>query len=208
MKKQYKGNEPELKPSYWSKRSGYMYYKYVDFLVRGLATDAKSLIDVGSADAQYIENFHWIPKRHTLDIREPYNSENVASIEIDFFDFEPEDKYDFATCLQVLEHIPDAKSFARKLFQTAHCVLVSVPFNWDEGRAPEHVHDPVDLNKLLDWTGREPSYYIVVEEPLLTWKARRLMSYYHPEDENLDLSRARANANAFPSKENPRVAAS
>ena len=102
-------------------------------------------------DAQYVENFTWIPKRNTLDIEKPYSSENVSGIEIDFFDFESE-KYDFATCLQVLEHIPDAKSFAGKLFQTAHRVLISVPYMWDESRAPSHVHDPVDLDKLYDWT--------------------------------------------------------
>jgi hypothetical protein len=44
-----------------------MYYQYLDYLIRALATDAKSLIDVGSTNAQYIESFHWIPKRNTLD---------------------------------------------------------------------------------------------------------------------------------------------
>ncbi len=171
-----------------------MYYQYVDFLVRALAADAESLIDVGSADAQYIENFAWTPKRNTLDIREPYSSENVAGIEMDFFDFEPEEKYDFATCLQVLEHIPDAEAFAQKLFQTAHRVLISVPYLWEKGSTKSHVYDPVDGDKLFGWTGREPDYSIVVQEPLS--KMSRLISYYHPEGEKLDPGRARRNVAA------------
>lgn len=186
------GHEHERKPDYWSKRSDLMYYQYVDFLVRALAADAKSLIDVGSANAQYIENFRWIPKRNTLDIAGPYSSESVEGIEMNFFDFEPEEKYDFATCLQVLEHIPNAKAFAEKLFRTARRVLISVPYLWKEGSCSVHVHDPVDMDKLLGWTGREPSYYIVVKEPLFdSPKSNRLISYYHPEDEKLDLGRAR-----------------
>ncbi len=178
-----------------------MYYRYVDFLVRALAVDARSLIDVGSANAQYIENFDWIQKRHTLDIRKPYSSENVAGIETDFFDFEPEEKYDFATCLQALEHIPDAKAFARKLFEVAERVLISVPYNWRRGSNSRHVHDPVDAGKLLDWTGREPSYSVVVEEPLSkSSKRNRLICYYHPEGEKLDLARARENLGGVPEK--------
>lgn len=168
-----------------------MYYRYVDFMVRGLAADAKSLIDVGSADARYIEEFTWIPERDALDIKEPYGSESVTGIEMDFFDFEPEEKYDFATCLQVLEHIPDAEAFARKLFQTARRVLISVPYLWEEGSTESHVHDPVNEDKLLHWTGREPDYSIVVQEPLS--ERRRLISYYHPEGEKLHLGKARRN---------------
>lgn len=184
---------------YWSKRSNMMYYQYVDFLVRRLAADAGSLIDVGSANAQYIENFAWIPKRNTLDIRNPYASENVSGIEMNFFDFQPEEKYDFATCLQVLEHIPDAKSFARKLLEVADRVLISVPYNWKEGSSPHHIHDPVDFNKLLDWTGREPSYSIVVEEPLSrSPKRNRLICYYHPEGEKLGFAKMRKGTDTTP----------
>ena len=195
MKRVNERYEPKQEFGYWSKRSSMMYYQYVDYLVRALALDARNLIDVGTKEAQYIEGFYWIPKRNTLDIEKPYSSDNVEGIEMDFFDFEPEEKYDFATCLQVLEHIPDAKSFARKLFRTAHHVLISVPYLWEEGWCSWHVHDPVDLDKLLDWTGREPSYYIVVKEPLINSnRSYRLISYYHPENEKLDLSKARRNS--------------
>jgi hypothetical protein len=124
-----------------------------------------------------------------------------VGIEMNFFDFMPEEKYDFATCLQVLEHIPDATAFTTKLFKIAHRVLISVPYKWKEDSDPSHVHDLVDLNKLLDWTGREPSYYIVVKEPLFNSdKSYRLLSYYHREDEKLDLNEARRNVDALPGK--------
>lgn len=106
MKQAGKEGKNGKERGYWAGRANLMYYQYVDFMVRGLAPDAGSLIDVGSADARYIESFDWIRKRHTLDIRKPYESESVEGIEMNFFDFEPEEKYDFATCLQVLEHIP------------------------------------------------------------------------------------------------------
>lgn len=185
------GNRKSVQKSgYWAGRTELMYYRYVDFMVRALAADARSLIDVGSADAQYIENFDWIQKRNTLDIKNPYNSDNIQAIEMNFFDFEPEEKYDFATCLQVLEHVPDAGAFAKKLFQTAHRVLISVPYLWEEGSTSSHVHDPVDLDKLIGWTGREPDYYIVVQEPLS--KRQRLIAYYHhPEAEKLNVKEAR-----------------
>ncbi len=195
MKNVPEGREHSPYRNYWTKRSNMMYYQYVDFLVRALAADARSLIDVGAADAQYIENFAWIPKRNTLDKRKPYSSENVAGIEMDFFDFEPEEKYDFATCLQVLEHVPDAKSFARKLFEIADRVLISVPYKWEKDSNRWHVHDPVDLDKLLSWTGRQPSYSIVVEEPLSRSRKRnRLICYYHSEGEKLDLAKVKARA--------------
>ena len=69
----------------------------------------------------------------------------------------PEEMYDFCDLLTGSEHIPDAKVFAEKLFQVAHRVLISVPYLWEEGSCSDHVHDPGDLNKLLEWTGREPS---------------------------------------------------
>ena len=202
MSKADDGNGRQRESNYWKRRSDLLYYQYVDYLVRALAADAGSLIDVGSADAQYIENFTWIPQKTALDIEKPYSSENVTGIEMNFFDFEPEEKYDFATCLQVLEHIPDAKSFARKLFQTADRVLISVPYLWDENNNPSHVNDPVDLNKLLDWTGREPDYHVLVKEPLIDpSNTQRIICYYHPEGEELNFTKARRNASKMLSKQ-------
>jgi len=71
-------------------------------------------------------------------------------------------------------------------------VLITVPYNWESGSCRDHVHDPVDLEKMRDWTGREPNYYVVITEPLTTWPSgQRLICYYHPENEKLNLRKTR-----------------
>jgi len=82
--------------NYTEKRKNFIYYEYVDRLVRGLAYDAQSLIDVGSHDVPLIDTFDWIPERVTLDIRKPYSSVNVRGIQADFFSFVPTKRYDLA----------------------------------------------------------------------------------------------------------------
>lgn len=182
----------QIEQTYWQKRSNFMYYHYVKFMVRALAHNADSLIDVGSSNAEYIESFDWIPTRHTLDLSSPYQSQNVKGFEMDFLDFKPDKKYDFVTCLQVLEHIPDAVSFAKKLFEIGERILISVPFMWDENSEEDHIHDPVDLNKLVSWVGREPDYYIIVQEPLFSSKKnKRLICYYHIAGEKINVNNYR-----------------
>jgi hypothetical protein len=176
-----------VKGTYWNTRQDMMYYKYIDFLVRAFAANAKNLIDIGTANTAYIENFDWISEKYALDIKNPYSSPNVKSIEIDFLQYNPERKFDFLTCLQVLEHIPKVESFAKKLFEISDKVLISVPYLWPQGSEEEHLHDPIDLEKLTSWVGREPSYYIIVEEPLRDpriGKSRRLICYYQNEKIN------------------------
>lgn len=177
---------------YWESRKNLIYYQYIDFLVRAFAHDCESLIDIGAKKTSIIENYDWIPERYTLDKEvTPYTSENVKGIQMDFFDFEPAEKFDFATCLQVLEHIPDVEAFTKKIFALANRVLISVPYMWEPG-AEDHVHDPVDLEKLYAWTGREPTYYVIVTEPLIRpGRDKRVICYYHLEDETINLRQVR-----------------
>lgn len=165
--------------AYFSKRKNLFYYKYVDFLVRGFAADAKSLIDIGTASARYLDEWDWIPDRTSLNLNHAYQSDVVKAVVADFFDFTPPQKYDFATCFQVLEHIPNAKVFARKLLATSDNVLISVPYKWPKGSNKDHVHDPVSLWKVRWWFGRRETYRIIVEEPLDDGpKRRRLICYF------------------------------
>ncbi|RKL68042.1 hypothetical protein CR203_05970 [Salipaludibacillus neizhouensis] len=187
----------EIDSKYWNRRSDMMYYKYINFLVRALAFDANSLIDVGSANTQYIEEFDWIPNKFALDIKNPYHSPRVKAIETDFLEYLPEEKFDFVTCLQVLEHIPNVEAFAKKLLTLSDHVLISVPYMWPEDATDEHVHDPIDLEKLTGWIGKEPTYSIIVSEPLRIPSkgiSKRLICYYQAED-NLDYKVALKNAN-------------
>jgi hypothetical protein len=155
-----------------------MYYRYIDAIVRGVAADAKSLLDVGSASAQYLEEFDWIETKIAVDLKTPYSSASVKGITANFFDYSPDVKFDLVTCFQVLEHVPEAGRFAQKLFEVGRDVLISVPYQWPEKSNAHHVHDPVDRKKLRKWTGREPDYSVVVSEVFLQEKGQRLIAYY------------------------------
>jgi hypothetical protein len=176
---------------YWRKRQGMIYYRYLDHIVRGVAADCNSMIDVGAHSTPLIENFNWVEDRVALDLRNPYSSARVRGIEMDFFQFKPEKPFDIALCCQVLEHIPDAGAFARHLFEVGKRVLISVPYMWPQGSSKHHIHDPVDAEKLKSWTEREPTYSIVVEEPFTGTKGRRLIAYYPAPDEKFTLAATR-----------------
>ncbi|MCZ0703688.1 SAM-dependent methyltransferase [Natronobacillus azotifigens] len=178
--------------NYWPERSNMIYYQYINLIVKALARDCNSLLDVGSNKANYIEEFDWIEDRTTIDIDAPYFSKNVKGIKQDFIDFTINDKFDFVTCLQVLEHVPNPDKFAQKLFEMSDRVLISVPYMWPENSTEGHIQDPVDYDKLKKWTRREPLYSIVVEEPLDdTQKSKRLICYYTQESTKISLKQAR-----------------
>ena len=77
-------------------------------------------------------------------------------------------------CLQVLEHLEDPETFARKLFESGRSVIVSVPYRWPAGLRPGHVQDPVDEAKLIGWTGRTP-----VETCVVRNGRDRLIAVFH-----------------------------
>jgi tetratricopeptide (TPR) repeat protein len=173
-----------VRSTYWHDRTGMMYYQYIDILVRAFANNANNILDVGTANTQYIENFYWIKDKYTLDIKNPYKSPNVKAIEIDFLEYQPEKKFDFVTCLQVLEHIQDVREFSQKLLEVSDKLLISVPFKWPANAEEEHIHDPIDLDKVTEWMGREPSYHLIVEEPVRNpkvAKSKRLICYFQRE---------------------------
>lgn len=169
--------------TYWKERSDLLYYRYLDYIMRTLGKDARSLADVGTGGCKYLEWFDWIDDRVSIDIAKPYISENVRGINGDILEMYFEEKYDICTCLQVLEHIPNAKKFARKLFEIGRMVIISVPYQWPAGATPGHIHDPVNEKKLAKWMGRKPNYQILVEEPFRHGANLRLIAVYD-EDEN------------------------
>lgn len=185
--------------SYWASRSEMLYYHCVETFLAAFAHDAENIIDIGSGQAGYLERIDWIPERYTLDRAPPYESQAVKGIHCNFFEFKPDRKYEVALCLQVLEHIDDAKSFAAHLFEVADRVIISVPYQWPEGASPHHVQDPVDEAKLREWTGREPSHLVIVSEPLERPEvSRRLVAYYHPSGQRFSLAEARLSMHPSP----------
>jgi SAM-dependent methyltransferase len=166
--------------AYWHKRSDMLYYQYIDYIVRTIGRNARTMIDVGSGSCPYLDWFDWIPRRISIDPNVPYNSPAVVGIKGDIFELPLSEKFDLCSCLQVLEHIPDPISFAKRLSTLARVVLVSVPYKWSNLVKPtrSHLHDPVTYEKLTEWFGREANYKIVVREPFLTRKSQRLIAIY------------------------------
>lgn len=150
---------------YWSARDDMLYYQVVRILGAGLAEGAGSVLDVGSRASPYLEWFPEVPLRTSLDLEAPYRAEGIRSITSDFLVWQPDQPYDLVLCLQVLEHVPDAAGFARRLLAAGKVILISVPYRWRAGQNKHHVHDPVTLDKIRAWFGRDPNFSYVVREP-------------------------------------------
>jgi hypothetical protein len=163
-------------------RKDLVYYSVVDFMTRVLGREAQSALDVGSGRLPVLEKLHWVQDRVSLDINRPYNSERVRGIRTNFLEWSPDRFYDIVLCLQVLEHIPDAASFMKKLLVCGRDVVVSVPYRWPKGAEKSHVHDPVDLAKVEGWAGIASNYHQVISEPFWGRTGRRLVVYFRPGD--------------------------
>lgn len=165
---------------YWLNRHDAIYIQYVDYMVRTIGKDAKSLIDVGSKKCGYMEWWEWIPRKVSIDLLNPYSSDKVLGIRGDFFTTPLAGPYDICLCLQVLEHIEDARSFAQKLLETAPQLIVSVPYKWKKGWVDFHPQDPVDEEKMFSWFDREPNWRWEVREPFA--RSSRIVCWYDRED--------------------------
>jgi SAM-dependent methyltransferase len=155
-----------------------IYYRYLEYIMRVVARDASSMVDVGSGNSPYLEWFDWIDDKRSVDIRVPYQSDTVQGIQGDIHELSFDKTFDLCTCFQVLEHVPDAARFARRLQELADTVIVSVPYKWPENSTKGHVHDPVTYEKLTGWMGREANYRIIAREPFRGQKHERLIAVY------------------------------
>lgn len=167
--------------TYWTERESSIYLYTVRELVKGLAVNANSMIDVGSAGCPYLDWYDWIPDRTSIDLRRPYKSNNIKSITGDFLTWNHEKVYDVCTCLQVLEHVPLVEEFAQKLLDICNILIVSVPYKWRFGSNISHVHDPVDEKKMLLWFNKSPNFSIVIKE--VKSDSRRLICIYEKNNE-------------------------
>lgn len=169
---------PERK-KYWKSRKAALYYQAVYQVVSAVEVDAKSILDVGSADTDYINWFDWIPQRTQLNLGfRSKTPEGVERIATDFLQWSPAQKYDLVLCLQVLEHVPEVEAFCDRLKAVARRLVVSVPYKWSEGGHKDHVHDPVDEKKLQSWMKLRPNHKLIVQEP---FGPRRLIAYFDIE---------------------------
>ena len=159
---------------YWTARRSMLYYQAILQYAAVAGYGAKSAIDVGSGGTDYINWLHWIPDRSILDFHVPKPPKGVRVIETDFMQFRPVHRFDLVTCCQVLEHVEAPKAFCAKLKEIGDNLIISVPYKWS-GKAPGHINDPVDEQKLLGWMGVPPNSSQVVYEP---FREGRLIAYY------------------------------
>ena len=150
--------------AYIDRRKNMEYYKYARAILKMLCREEDSICDVGSWRTDML-SFLPCKRKITIDLREPFCSDDVEGITGDYLTWEAE-KLDVVTCFQVLEHIDDdhIEEFAHKLLSDAPIVVVSVPYMWPEGKCEEHFQDPVDAEKLVGWFGKKPVFIRKITE--------------------------------------------
>jgi hypothetical protein len=159
--------------TYWNERKEMTYYKTTTDLVKVFTRRPQTVLDVGSADCEYILDLEWVPRKFAIDEWILPASPMIQGIKENFLTHNFSEKFDLVLCLQVLEHLESPEKFAKKLLETGKTVIISVPYNWKKGECEWHVQDPVDEVKLLSWVGRNPVYSCV--------SGTRLISVYHSE---------------------------
>lgn len=158
--------KPQNKPSgYWNGRKDSIYLHAAKLICAKYGKNAKSVLDVGSNGTPTLE---WHRKTAasltSLDLRKPYMASGIKSLTLDFFDYQPLEKFDLVTCFQVLEHIPDPSAFAKKLLQCGKVVIASVPYRWKEGDCKFHLHDPVTNKMMEEWFNQKPAFVYLARE--------------------------------------------
>lgn len=166
---------------YWEQRKDAIYLFAAKSICRKFCPFPRSVIDIGSNATPTLEWHRGIADRLvSLDLRNPYDAPGVEPITTDFLEYEPDQRFELVTCLQVLEHVPWPEEFAGKLLQVAGTAVVSVPYKWPETKCRYHIHDPVDEAKMEGWFGRRPDFSYIARE--LTRTARLINVYKTPTD--------------------------
>jgi 2-polyprenyl-3-methyl-5-hydroxy-6-metoxy-1,4-benzoquinol methylase len=148
--------------TYYKLRSEWFYYKKVQEILSEITFS--SIIDIGCRKSPILENIDNSVYKSMLDIAPIKPRPNINNITADFYTWEPDMKYDVAVCLQVLEHLDRPKDFVQKLFSVADIIIISVPYKWPKGACKYHIQDPVDEEKVLSWTDRQPDEKYIVKD--------------------------------------------
>jgi len=163
--------------AYWDKRRHWAYHQVAMGMVRAehAIRPCRTVLDVGGKDCEYILCCD-IQKKTRLDVERQQELLGVTDWCGDFNTAVFTEPFDVVVCLEVLEHIPNARWFAQRLLRLAtRLVVISAPFCWQAGAEPAHVHDPIDLAKLMDWTGRACDTHQIVGASA----AKFLVAEYH-----------------------------
>ena len=169
--------------AYWQNRKDSIYIHAARQICATRCGQPRSVIDVGSNGTPTLEWHRATATRLvSVDLRRPYVAEGVESLKCDFLEYTADASFDLVTCFQVLEHVPDPASFARKLLQIGGTVVASVPYKWKKGRCRHHLHDPVNERKMRKWFGREPGFSYIATE--LNQVSRLIHVYKQPAGSN------------------------
>jgi 2-polyprenyl-3-methyl-5-hydroxy-6-metoxy-1,4-benzoquinol methylase len=156
---------------YWELRKDKRLYTLMPVLVRALAPDAKSAIDVGCFVGQVICDLDWIPRRLAVDTND--YSKHWAGVEgVEFrranaFTLKSREKFDLVISNQTIEHVDDPAGFAAKLCDLCTengVVICSTTYKVAAGVIPGHVQDPIDEEKFLSWFPRKPKTVSITYE--------------------------------------------
>jgi len=139
---------------YWAHRRHFLYYQEVLRLARVHVPEGHTVLDVGANDTKVLRQLDWFQRRVALDINPIPAQRGIERVQTDFLAYRPDAPFDLVICLQVLEHLHDPATFARRLVDMGRTVIVSVPHEWPAGLRPSHVQDPVSEAMLLGWMGR------------------------------------------------------
>lgn len=148
---------------YVNVRKDLVYYRVARRIIKILSGNKKTILDVGSAGIDLMSDVNF-KERYSISLFGAINNEKVTGYEMDFFNYKPDKKFDIVTCMQVIEHIKDARLFTQKLLQTGNVTLISLPYKWRKGKTKSHVQDPVDEDKILSWTDIKPLYSFYVAD--------------------------------------------
>lgn len=159
---------------YWEKRKGLKYYKKSLEYAKEYVPKGKTVLDVGSGGCEYIQWYNWIPEKWAIDLKKNPKIKGVKSKIGDYMEMEWKNPFDLVICLQVLEHHPDPKKFFKKLIEDGRYVIISLPYKWRSEKEKEHIHDPIDEKKILEWTCSSPIKSEVVNDN----GGKRIVSIY------------------------------
>ena len=169
-----------MKSIYMETRNDLFYMNYIRSLLNVISLSKKSILDVGSNGMDIISMTH-CEEKVSIDINTPLILNGVKSIKANFLEYDFKRKFDIVTCMQVIEHIShtEIKKFCKKLLDISQLLIISVPYRWEAHTCPEHIHDPVDLQKLISWFNDEPKFIDIVVDNCM---CRLIAIFYHGEN--------------------------
>ena len=148
---------------YKEKVKDYKYYKLVKKLIKILSGNNKTILDIGSANIDLMSEYSF-SERVSVSLDGAINNDKIVGYQMDFFDFNVKKKFDIVTCLQVVEHIEDAKAFVQKILNSGKVCILSVPYKWEKDSCKYHVQDPIDENKIYGWTNTKSVFSFLVKD--------------------------------------------